>query len=164
MRRHWKRRTAAAVFLCVVALGLPAQEGADRRGGDAAYRAALRAAEELFEVMDMQAQFDQNVELVLDVQLQQNPALAPYRDVMLEFFATYLSWDSLREEVGRMYAESFSAEEIRTITAFYRTPTGRKALELMPELSARGAELGQRRVTENIHELERMLDAAMRGR
>jgi hypothetical protein len=44
-------------------------------------------------------------------------------------------FDSLNETTV-MYARYFTAEELRDIVAFYRTPTGAKALAVMPQVSA----------------------------
>lgn len=147
---------AILVLAAVASVTLIAQSG----GGGEVYVAVGR----LFRVMDMESQYEQNIESMLDLQIQQAPQLRPYRDVMLEFFATYMSWNSLEEEVTELYAESFTADEIYEIIKFYETPVGQKALRLMPELSARGAEIGQRRVMENMGELERMINDAATGR
>ena len=147
---------AILVLAAVASVTLIAQSG----DGGEVYVAVGR----LFRVMDMESQYEQNIESMLDLQIQQAPQLRPYRDVMLEFFATYMSWKSLEEEVTELYAESFTADEIYEIIEFYETPVGQKALRLMPELSARGAEIGQRRVMENMGELERMITDAATGR
>lgn len=148
---------AVVVLLAVASVALVAQSG----GGGSTVHVAV---ERLFRVMDMESQYEQNIESMLDLQIQQAPQLRPYRDVMLEFFATYMSWDSLEEEVTELYTENFTADEIYEIIKFYETPVGQKALRLMPELSARGAEIGQRRVMENMGELERMINDAAQGR
>ena len=35
-----------------------------------------------------------------------------------------------------IYARYFSAQELRDMLAFYKTPTGQKALQVMPQLTA----------------------------
>ena len=40
-----------------------------------------------------------------------------------------------------VYAARFSTEEIRQLIAFYKTPTGKKAARLLPEISG---EVGQK--------------------
>ena len=39
-----------------------------------------------------------------------------------------------------LYDQSFSTEELQEIVAFYRTPTGRKVVEVLPRLAAQGME------------------------
>lgn len=39
-----------------------------------------------------------------------------------------------------LYDESFSTQELEEIVAFYRTPTGKKVVEVLPRLAAQGME------------------------
>lgn len=48
------------------------------------------------------------------------------------------------------------------IAAFYRTPTGKKAIEKMPSLMQKSAELSMKRVHENSDELKQMIAEAMK--
>jgi hypothetical protein len=43
-----------------------------------------------------------------------------------------------------LYEKYFSAQEMRDITAFYKTPTGAKTLKVMPKLLPESIQLGQR--------------------
>lgn len=56
-----------------------------------------------------------------------------------------------------LYAEAFTETELEEIRAFYATPTGRKTIQLMPELMAKGAQIGSQRIQQNIQELEIMI-------
>ncbi len=118
------------------------------------------AAERLLKLMNMDNVFDQMVEQSLAAQLAQNPQLAQFREVMLEFLNKHLSWQSLKPEMVAVYAETFTTDELGEISAFYETPTGQKALQKMPELFSKGAQIGMRRVQENIPELQAMLREA----
>jgi hypothetical protein len=40
------------------------------------------------------------------------------------------------QDAPALYAKYFSAQELRDIGAFYRTPSGAKSLELMPMITA----------------------------
>lgn len=44
--------------------------------------------------------------------------------------------------ISELYAERLSVEELRYAAAFYAHPTGQRLLRLMPEISARSAQLG----------------------
>jgi hypothetical protein len=59
--------------------------------------------------------------------------------------------------------QSFNEAEARELTAFYRTPLGRKASHEMPLLLQRGAEVGSARVQEHMPELLGLLGAAKGG-
>ncbi|MBO4790240.1 MAG: DUF2059 domain-containing protein [Oxalobacter sp.] len=56
-----------------------------------------------------------------------------------------LGWESLKPEYVRIYRESFTEEELKDLTAFYQTPTGRMLIEKTPVLESKlGAALDQR--------------------
>lgn len=118
-----------------------------------------REAEALLRTMNMDTLLEQSIGRMLEVQLQQNPALAPYRQVMLEFFARHMSYASLKPEIIEIYASAFTAEELADINAFYGTSTGRKTLRVMPELMSKAAQVGATRVQDNIGELQGMIQA-----
>ncbi len=68
---------------------------------------------------------------------------------MREFFQEYLSYESIKHDIAAMYMESFSAEEMDALADFNKTELGQKAIRLMPDLMARGAQLGVARLQEN---------------
>lgn len=112
------------------------------------------AAEALLQSLDMESLLNQSIQVSLDIQLEQQPEIAPYRDIMEAFFEKHMSWSSLKPALIQIYAESFTEDELDDITAFYRTPTGQKAARLTPVLMEQGMLLGQRAVQENLPELE----------
>ena len=121
--------------------------------------AAEREAEKLLDTMGMRDAFTQTISQMLEVQIQQQPELAPYRGVMVEFFNRHMSYDSVKPDLLSIYANAFTASELREINAFYATPTGRKTIELLPVLMAQGGQIGMNRVTANMGELEAMIQA-----
>jgi hypothetical protein len=116
-------------------------------------------AEILLNTMGMEEAMIQSMSQMIDVQLQQNPALSPYKDVMRKFFSKHMSWESLKPEFLKIYANAFTATELREINKFYATDTGKKTIENMPALMAQGAQIGAVRVQENIGELQAMIKA-----
>jgi hypothetical protein len=78
---------------------------------------------------------------------------------MVAFFNRHMRYDSVKPDLLRIYANAFTASELREINAFYATPTGRKTIELLPALMAQGGQIGVNRVTANMGELEEMIQA-----
>ncbi|HSD11131.1 MAG TPA: DUF2059 domain-containing protein [Candidatus Binatia bacterium] len=117
----------------------------------------LKAATELLELVHVDRSTADALDVVLKVQLRHQPKLAPYEDTLRAFMQKYMSWESLKGDYARIYAEAFTEEELRQMIAFYRTPTGQKAVRMIPELMAKGAALGQSRVQENREELQKMI-------
>ncbi len=118
-----------------------------------------REAEKLLSTMGMERAMTQSMSMMIDFQLQQNPALAPYKPVLIKFFNKHMNWESLKPEIIKVYAAAFSAKELREINEFYATDTGKKTIELMPSLMAQGGQIGASRVQGNIGELQEMIKA-----
>ncbi len=121
--------------------------------------ASLKEAELLLQTMGTEAALEQSMSQMLQVQLQQNPALAPYKGVMQAFFNKYTGYDSLKQEMAQAYADVFTLDELQQINAFYASEVGQKVVHTMPQLMAEGAQLGVSRVQENIGELQAMIKA-----
>lgn len=120
---------------------------------------SMKEAEQLLQTMGTEAALEQSMSQMIDVQLQQNPALAPYKGVMMEFFSKYTSYDSLKLEMAQAYSEAFTTAELKEINAFYSSDVGQKVVETMPVLMAEGAQMGISRVQANIGELQTMIKA-----
>ena len=116
-------------------------------------------AEKLFATMGMEEALVQSMSRMVDTQLQQNAALAPFKSVMMKFFSKHMSWESLKPEFVRIYSEAFTAKELHEINEFYSTDTGQKSIKLMPTLMAQGSQVGAARVQANIGELQAMIKA-----
>lgn len=118
-----------------------------------------KQAERLLDIMGLDQVLEQSIIQMLEVQLQQNPTLVPYKTVMLEFFAKHMSYESLKPEMMKIYSEAFTAGELKEIISFYATDVGKKTIEKMPTLMAQGAQIGTTRVQENMGELQEMIKA-----
>jgi hypothetical protein len=121
--------------------------------------ASEKEAEKLLDMVGTQAVMEQSMSQMLDIQLQQNPALAPYKGVMMEFLNKNMSYESLKPDLVKMYSEEFTSSELREINAFYLTDVGKKSIEKMPKLMMQGGQLGATRVQENIGDLQAMIQA-----
>jgi hypothetical protein len=64
----------------------------------------------------------------------------------------------------KLYADSFTEEELGELTKFYNTKVGQKAAEMMPKLAAKGAQIGMERVQSNLPELQKMIQEAQAGK
>ena len=64
------------------------------------------------------------------------------REVMKELSAP-ANMRQLTDQIARIYAEEFTAEEMRQILAFYKTPVGKKLIARMPNLVRRSQLAGR---------------------
>ena len=137
-------------LLVLMMFGLTLSAAEPTKGGTA-------AAMELLITMKMDKTLADSMEQMLQIQVQSNPGIAPYKEVMRKFLMKYMSWEGLKDEFARIYAGEFTEQELREMIAFYRTPTGAKAIAKMSILMAKGSQLGVQRVQQNMAELNEML-------
>lgn len=120
------------------------------------------AVSELLAVMNVERTLDQAMEIGLDAQLRNNPGLKPYEGILRSFLSKYMSWTYLEDRFIEVYMREFTEPELRTICAFYRTDVGKKAIEKLPVLLAKGAEIGQQAVQEHLGELTAAIEERAR--
>ncbi len=53
------------------------------------------------------------------------------------------STEGLYKKMATVYTDSFTEQELDEILAFYATPVGEKMIEVTPELTKKGMEIGQ---------------------
>jgi hypothetical protein len=118
-----------------------------------------QAAEELLKTMDLERTMLAGSNAMLDAQIRGNPALAPYRDVLQAWVAKYITKDAVGPKMTELYMNAFTEAELRDLSAFYKTPTGRKAMTTMPNLIQQGAQLGMEIAQKHTPELQEMIRA-----
>jgi hypothetical protein len=125
------------------------------RADEKSHRAA---AEELMQAANMEKLLQASVDVALNQQIKANPQLAPFKDVMHKFLSKHMSYAAIKDDLIAMYVAEFTEQELKEVTAFYKTPTGRKVLEKTPTLMQKGGELGAKRVQDNLPELQKMIE------
>jgi hypothetical protein len=118
-----------------------------------------RAAIELIDLMDIEMQMMSGATAMADAMIQGNPMLAPYRDVLLTWAGNIMTWEAVRPKFVAIFVDVYSEKELHDIAEFYRTPTGKKSLSVMPELVRRQALVGSELAQEHLPELRRMIEA-----
>lgn len=121
--------------------------------------AAQAEARELLDKLGMKRAMEQSMANLIDLQVQQQPALAPFRQIMRDYFEKYMSYDVLRPEMVKIYEEAFTTAELKEVNAFYDTETGKKALAVMPTLMGKVGQLGAERSQAHAGELRSMIEA-----
>src|SRR5215510_2513167 len=117
-----------------------------------------KAAENLLIVMEVDKSLPKVVEQVVETQMQQNPQLAPQREVLQRFLTKYVNWESVKEDTITAYIQEFTEPELKKLTEFYKTPLGKKASEKMPQLAFIAGQLGLRQAQAHQAELRQMLE------
>lgn len=105
---------------------------------------SLKAAERLAEVMNLKGQMGGGFEALMPMikGMADSMRLAPDDRSALE--STFRQWyledfdhAKILAETVKLYASTFTEEELIVLAEFYTTPAGRKALTVMPELMKR---------------------------
>jgi hypothetical protein len=121
--------------------------------------ARLAAAHELVDALNVQKVIDRSMETMLRMQVQANPAMGQFADIMRDFLGRYVTWQALRDSYAQVYADLFTAAELRELVAFYHSPTGRKLADATPEITERGSNLGRDAVQAHLPELQQLIMA-----
>jgi uncharacterized protein len=98
----------------------------------------------------------------IDQQMAANPAMAPFREVMVAWARSVFASEEARTGFATLYAERLSEEDLRALLAFYDTPAGRHLAEQQPALIQAGAELGRRLAESRQPDLQMRLEKRMR--
>lgn len=92
-----------------------------------------------------------------------NPQLSDFQPVVQDWYTKYLSDRELESDVARMYGKLFSEQEMRDLTAFYRTPLGRKLQKSLPDIFKETLIISVRHTQGHGPELEDQLGRAVRN-
>jgi hypothetical protein len=131
---------------------------------DGNYTASHReAVRQLMEVTHVKELIEQSGDAMLKGQLQQMPQLAPYANVLKDFYHEQMSWTALEPEYTRLYLELFSEPEVRELITFYQSPLGQKLLVKMPVLMTKSSELATRRIQAAMPQLMQRMQEAMQN-
>jgi hypothetical protein len=116
-----------------------------------------KAAETLLLTMEVDKSLPQMTAQVVETQVQQNPQLAPQREILQRFLTKYLNWESVKEDTITAYTQEFTEPELKKLTEFYKTPVGKKASEKLPKLAFISGQIGLKNAQEHQAELRQML-------
>jgi hypothetical protein len=122
---------------------------------------ANSAAYTLLATMNMKESYEGMIERVTQMQLQANPGLESVKSTIHGFFSKYMGWEAQRGDIAALYAKNYTADELKELNKFYQTPLGQKTVQLMPQLAAAGAKIGQSKLASHMGELKTMIDEAM---
>jgi hypothetical protein len=132
---------------------------------------ALKAAEELFAILskDILAQLSAGITAQawprIEAELGRTVDAATLAELRAEFDRVVHKFlTEAMKEGPPIYAKHFSAPELREVAAFYRSPTGAKALRLLPQVLLEFNTVMTTRLAGLEKELSEALDAVLRRR
>ncbi len=144
------------VIKVILVLTLSCSFSALSTAGEAEHKELVK---QLFTVTNMAEGFDSTCEEVINMQIQSNPMMLPFKGVITDFFTKYMSWKSMEPEITQLYMQTFTEDELREIVGFLASPVGIMYTEKSFDLTLKCMEIGQEKVNQNMNELEAMLAA-----
>ncbi|MBX0292921.1 DUF2059 domain-containing protein [Hymenobacter sp. HSC-4F20] len=159
-----KKYLILAVGLAFAAPAATAQSTASAAGAAAPISAGQRkAAEELLAATDSEKNLSATIDRLLAAQIEQNPGMKAVEPEMRAYLNKYMSWQSMKDDMVQLYAREFTEKELKELTKFYQTPTGRKTITKMPQLMQAGMEIGQKRMQEHLPELQQAISEKLKA-
>ena len=144
--RHFLRATALVFSLAF----LQPAFAEDAKPVVAADPARIAAARDLMEVTGVTKQLDGMMDAMkegfsrgakADESKAGKEMSSSFNDAMAKLMAYK---GDMMTDFAQLYAESFTAEEMKTIADFYRSGTGAKFISMMPDLMKKGSEIGMK--------------------
>lgn len=132
------------VFIVAVLMtGVFTVQAAEAKTGDD-MAARLKLASKLLETMDVGKVMTQSFESIKQMQSSmtkqmvknakdQQLAIKNQHKIM-DLMQKELSWEKLRPEFEKLYAETYSLEELNGLIKFYESPVGKKFIQKQPEM------------------------------
>ena len=121
---------------------------------------SIAAANKLLEEMNLKNVYKNAVENSTKRLVMANPKFKKVEKDIKAFYNKYIGWDSMKNDLAKLYAKYYTASELKDITNFYKTPTGKKVLATMGKLTFEGQKITQGRLRPHLEELKKILDKA----
>ena len=120
------------------------------------------AAYTLLATMNMKKSYEGMIMRITQMQIQSNPQLKAIEPTIHEFFTKYMGWEAQRGDIAALYAKNYTTKELNELNTFYQTPLGQKTIQLMPQLAAAGAKIGQSKMMQHMPEMKAMIEAELK--
>ncbi len=103
---------------------------------------------------------ERSLQAMLAAQKRSMPEFERYRPVLEKYFRRIYGYDALRDDLAVIHLDLYSEAELRELTAFYRTPIGRRKAAADGKISVRVATLMEKRAERLMVGLRRELEEA----
>jgi uncharacterized protein len=159
-----------ASWLLVISLLVGVLGFAGPAASQAPSEESLKTATELLQAIraadQMRAIFPMTVQQLKPIIVQKNRAAERDFDALAPAMTDLINarMNELIAAMAGVYAQNFTADEMRQLTAFFRTPVGEKYLDKSPLLVQESMAIGNRFGQQTAGELERRIKDELRKR
>lgn len=159
MNRNAKRWALPLAAVGCAGVWLSGSLHADQQVETHAQISAEDAARDFLSVMKVEEQLVPVMKQLVQMQAEQmkNAGVEVDMDIINRWIDENISWADFEPGMIEIYSSVFTAEELEQLTVFYRSPTGRKSVEVMPQLVERGGQLGMEVVEKKMPALFELL-------
>lgn len=119
---------------------------------------ANSAAYTLLATMNMKESYEGMIKRITQMQIQANPKLKAIEPMIEAFFTKYMGWEAQRGDIAALYAKNYTAKELKELNTFYQSSLGQKTVQIMPQLAAASAKIGQSKMIEHMPEMKKMIE------
>jgi hypothetical protein len=116
----------------------------------------------LLATMNMRESYAGMIKRITQMQIQASPELKDIESTIQSFFEKYMGWDAQRGDIAALYAKNYTVDELKELNKFYQTPLGQKTVQIMPQLAAASAQIGQSRMMKHMPEMKAMIEAELK--
>jgi len=115
----------------------------------------------LLATMNMQQSYEGMLKRITQMQIQARPELKAIAPAIEAFFTKYMGWETQKGDIAALYAKNYTVEELKELNKFYQSPLGQKTVQIMPQLAAASAKIGQSRMMQHMPEMKAMVEAEL---
>lgn len=114
----------------------------------------LDKVEEMLIAMGMDEAVDSTVTQMLYDLFVTTPEFDIHQDILLDYTMERVSWEVLKDDIIKIYADEFTDAEIAELTRFYSSGVGQKLVKLSPDMSSKIRKLVKQRFDSDLDLLE----------
>ncbi|HXS11593.1 MAG TPA: DUF2059 domain-containing protein [Acidobacteriaceae bacterium] len=162
-------RRCVAILLMVLTVGCCCA-----RADDASKRAK---AEQLFTLLHMDTMMDQlmsgvkkQVQQITEsmpgadqATPEQKKQITDFQQRVMNLVNQKIGWKALEPDFIKLYASTYTEEELDGIIAFYKSPVGQRMMEKTPELMTKSTQITQQKMSELQPQLNQMVQDFMKS-
>jgi len=108
---------------------------------------AMKVGKMLNQTFDTMKQMQGSMIKKMVVNAKDQKMAISHQQRIMDLMKNELSWEKLRPEFEKLYAESYSAEELEGLIKFYKSPLGEKLTSKQPEMQKKAMAMVQKMMT-----------------
>jgi hypothetical protein len=116
----------------------------------------------LLATMNMKESYEGMIKRITQMQIDARPELEAIKPAIEAFFTKFMGWEAQKGDIAALYAKNYTVEELKKLNTFYQSPLGQKTVQIMPQLAAASAKIGQSRMMQHMPEMKAMIETELK--